>query len=302
VAFRRAVSAGHWGRVCHPGALHRRERADLLCPAAHHPDGIGEVTTRSDLLDRSILVTLPAIPARDRRDERSFRESFEQTRPYILGALYDALSCALANIGTTHVDELPRMADMALWVTAAEQGLGWVPGTFLSTYRDNHAQGDELALAASPIGTTLRTIADRGFHGTPGQLLQQLNQSVDEAARQASGWPTRPSQVGSEVRRLAPNLRSLGYRIDTPRTNDKRWIILQPSADAVTAVTAVTDRPAAMTDHQPDPGIQDQAAVTNNPSRRMTGRFTGIAGRASTLIPRRKSNRQRPGRRPSLRQ
>jgi energy-coupling factor transporter ATP-binding protein EcfA2 len=243
--------------------------------------GIGEVTTRSDLLDRSILVTLPAIGSRRRLDERSFRERFEQARPQILGALYDGLSGALANIETTQIDELPRMADMALWVTAAEQRLGWSRGSFLSTYNVNHAQSDELALAASPIGASLRTIAEGGFDGPATVLLEQLNGLADETTRQASGWPTRPHQVGTELRRLAPNLRALGYHVEIDRTKKGRSIALYRSANAVTTVTAVTDKVAVCTPSSdasgPDPvrpvtPVQSRGARLNRLLRRRGAR------------------------------
>jgi hypothetical protein len=47
-------------------------------------NGIGEVVTRSDLLDRSLLLTLPAIGEERRRDERELRRAFDDVRPRVL--------------------------------------------------------------------------------------------------------------------------------------------------------------------------------------------------------------------------
>src|SRR5262249_3288253 len=52
-------------------------------------NGIGDVATRSDLIDRSLLLTLPAIPEARRRDERELLRAFAVVRPRILGALLD---------------------------------------------------------------------------------------------------------------------------------------------------------------------------------------------------------------------
>ena len=61
-------------------------------------NGIGGVATRPDLLDRAILLRLPQILDDQRRDERDFWETFDAAAPQILGAICDAVACALRNI------------------------------------------------------------------------------------------------------------------------------------------------------------------------------------------------------------
>ena len=46
----------------------------------------------------------------------------------------DALSAALANEATTHLPRKPRMADFAVWVSAAESATPWPPGGFMDAY------------------------------------------------------------------------------------------------------------------------------------------------------------------------
>ena len=55
-------------------------------------NGIEDVATRPDLLDRALTITLPEIPEERRRDEDELWRIFEQLRPRILGALLDAVS------------------------------------------------------------------------------------------------------------------------------------------------------------------------------------------------------------------
>jgi hypothetical protein len=50
-----------------------------------------------DLLDRSLLLTLPTIPEEQRRDEEELFREFEAVRPRVLGALLYAVSAALRN-------------------------------------------------------------------------------------------------------------------------------------------------------------------------------------------------------------
>jgi hypothetical protein len=94
-------------------------------------NGIGTIIERSDLLDRALLVNLDTIPPERRREEGEFWSAFDAAAPAILGALLDAVSMALARRSSVELASLPRMADFARWVTAAEPALGWRPGAFL---------------------------------------------------------------------------------------------------------------------------------------------------------------------------
>ena len=85
-------------------------------------NGITNFVNRHDLNDRSLLVNLEPIPDEKRLTEKELNAKFEKDAPFILGALLDAASEALRNIETTKLERLPRMADFAWWVTAAEPG------------------------------------------------------------------------------------------------------------------------------------------------------------------------------------
>jgi len=106
---------------------------------------IEPVVTRGDLLDRSIIISLPTIPPRGRLTEQRLFHDFEQARPRILGALLDAMAKALGILPTLDGLALPRMGDFALWGSAVERALGWEDGSFMAAYHANqqaaHHQG-----------------------------------------------------------------------------------------------------------------------------------------------------------------
>jgi hypothetical protein len=77
-------------------------------------NGITDVATRPDLLDRALVVTLPPIPEEERRSEAELREEFEDARPRILAALFDAVSGALGTVESVRLEGMPRMADFAV--------------------------------------------------------------------------------------------------------------------------------------------------------------------------------------------
>jgi hypothetical protein len=94
-------------------------------------NGIEELASRGDLLDRGIILYLSEILPENRRSERDLWADFESARPGILGALLDAVAASLRNLPTTHLPGLPRMADFAQWVVAGERALGLSDGSFM---------------------------------------------------------------------------------------------------------------------------------------------------------------------------
>jgi hypothetical protein len=230
-------------------------------------NGIEELATRSDLLDRSLLITLPTIPPDRRRNEQELWQAFTEAKPQILGALLDAVAAALANLPTTRLDEKPRMADFALWVTAAESALGWTPGAFITTYAQNRAEADALAIEASPIGSILLQLANNGFHGTASELLGKINDHCIERSLSFRSMPKTPNGVGAIVKRLAPNLRALGYTVEFERTSRQRTITLRraktTSTPATISVTPVTAPAANDADDAHDaPPAEHEAETT----------------------------------------
>ncbi|MDQ3687338.1 MAG: hypothetical protein M3430_17330, partial [Acidobacteriota bacterium] len=179
-------------------------------------NGIEELATRSDLLDRAIIVTLPTITVEHRREEADLWREFDEARPRLLGALLTAVSTALRNLPHVKLDRLPRMADFARFAVAAESALGCAPGAFLTAYTHNRTAANELALEASPVATVLIAFVSEveAWSGTAGELLKELNERAGAAAL-AEGWAKSAQSLGGTLRRLAPNLRASGVEVKT---------------------------------------------------------------------------------------
>lgn len=183
-------------------------------------NGIDDVATRADLLDRCLLVTVPRIEGDGRRPEADLWAEFERARPRILGALLSAVAVALKNVGSTTLSQVPRMADFAVWATAAEPGVGLSPGQFLAAYEANRDAGNEVALETSPVGkAVLELVQERGeWSGTATELLRELESKVDDGIRGLKSWPSAPRTLSNQVKRLAPNLREAGSDVEFHRT------------------------------------------------------------------------------------
>lgn len=188
-------------------------------------NGIADIVTRSDLLDRAIILNLPPILDTERRPEAEFWAEFEVARPRILGALLDGVAGALREYPTTRLHRMPRMADFAKWATAAELALGWEPGAFLGAYIGNRAAAHELALEGSAVVPALRRLlaqaSDHRWTGTASQLLAALGQvEPDEHVKGSKRWPADATRLSQTLGRIAPNLRAMG--IDIQRSSSHR--------------------------------------------------------------------------------
>ncbi len=165
--------------------------------------GIEEVGTRSDLIDRSLLVSLPTIPEDRRRSEADLWREFDQTRPGILGGVLTAVAAAIKNLPTTSVVKLPRMADFALWVIAAEPALNIPAGTFLDAYTGNRDDANALALEASPVAKLIMEIVTPWI-GTASELLKDLEAAATDGDKRLKSWPKTPRSLSGAIKRLAP--------------------------------------------------------------------------------------------------
>jgi hypothetical protein len=243
---------------------------------------IEDLASRGDLLERSIIIRLPRISEQRRRTERQFWTEFEQARPAILGALLDAVSAALARVDTITLDAMPRMADFAVWVTAAEPALGWAPGAFLTAYRGNQRDANELALEASPIVVPLRKLMEQetAWEGTAGDLLEKLAALAGEKAVKEKEWPKRANVLSGKLRRLAPNLAQVGVGVDferQPGGRRSRTIRLTRTQENERETSSLSSRPSR------DPENPEQSVVSGDDPGTITGTQKPLEGTHGTM-------------------
>ncbi len=193
-------------------------------------NGIEEIATRGDLLDRAMILYLPAIPGEERRPESELLDDFESARPRILGALLDTLVVGLRNLPNTRLPRLPRMADFALWVTSTEPALAWAPGTFMTAYDEGRESANDLVLESSPVAHALIEFVEaKGTQElTATALLKELTARVEEGISRQKTWPSNGKALSGVLRRLAANLRSAGLQVEfLPRRGRARLIRLE---------------------------------------------------------------------------
>lgn len=225
-------------------------------------NGIDHLAERADLAERSVILHLPRIAPEKRQDERLLYAEFERELPLILGALFTAVSIALSRIEQMRLDSKPRMADFALWATAASPGLGIDPEALLLAYRGNRAEaveetleGDLVASAVLEwLGGQRATDQSDRWEGTCKQLMQYLESVATDATKKSPAWPKTPRALSSRIRRIATFMREVGVEIlfHPKSTRGERRVTISASVQttAATATTASSDSSASSI--QPD--------------------------------------------------
>jgi len=212
-------------------------------------NGIEHLAERADLVDRALILDLPAIEEFGRKEEDELYAELAGELPKISGALFTALSGTLALLPQTKLHRKPRMADFARWATAAEEPLGFANGAFMTAYCGNRAEAVCETLESDPVGTAIIAMMDKRFEdqetiweGISKDLQHELEQFVDEGTKRAPEWPKTPRGLGGRLRRLATFLRESGILITFPRKGGKgrRLLAIQRLAAHQTATTATS--------------------------------------------------------------
>jgi hypothetical protein len=163
---------------------------------------------------------------------------------------------------------LPRMADFAHWVTAAEPALGWPDGSFMQTYdqtrADVHGIALEASLIAAPLFALLRTTAT--WRGTARELLERLNASVQEDERKKKEWPKQANALSGQLNRIAPHLRALGLYMDTTREGKARKKVIHLRLGQARKTSSASSASSATGEEQADLGV-DQDVLADDGHR-----------------------------------
>ena len=194
--------------------------------------GLDAVARRQDLLDRAIVLRLPRLTSTDRLPEQELWREFDRAHPALLHSLAGIASSALEALPSLETPELPRLADFARWVVAAEQALGWESGTFLSLFTASQATALRTSLEGSPIADTLMTFlrvhTEGEWEGEPTEFHALLTQRAPEGRTRAKTWPANAQALSAQMTRLAPGLREVGIHWESThigRGRDKtRWV------------------------------------------------------------------------------
>lgn len=178
-------------------------------------NGIENPAVSADLLDRSLVVALKPIDEKRRQSEDEIDADLERLGGELVGAVFAAVSDALANLETVEPPTWSRMVDATRWALAASDALGCARDELEETLRSNRGRRDELVLDASVFASAVieLAIARTRWEGTTAELKVALEDETDTGKVNAGNkqtWPQTVQAVVAMLSRLAPVLRRQG--------------------------------------------------------------------------------------------
>jgi hypothetical protein len=197
-------------------------------------NGISQVITKPDLLDRSILLKLERIDQDKRRPEKVFWEEFEEDKPIILGSIFDTLGKAMAIYPNIDLEKSPRMADFAKWGCAIAEAIGSTKEAFLAAYNSNIDRQNDEAIYASSVAQAILMFMDEQdeWEGTPADLLVKLEKiAFAKQLDRDYSWPKGPVWLTRRLNEVQTNLASKGINVSHSTTATSRIIKLTKITD-----------------------------------------------------------------------
>ena len=172
-------------------------------------NGINISLTEPDALDRSLMIELDRISKEDRRIESDIISEFTKLKPKLLGYIFDTLVKVLQIKPSVKLNDLPRMADFALWGEAIARAMDYRDLEFIQAYYENIGKQNIEAIENHPLGQAVakfyeEEINDKSktsWEGQPAKLLEQL-EIVAQRHRVNTNHKSWPKEVRWLTRRL----------------------------------------------------------------------------------------------------
>lgn len=191
-------------------------------------NGINVAATKPDLLERCILMELERVNTRTRRSESKLDAAFEEARASVLGGILDTVAKAMKIRPQLEIDELPRMADFALWGCAIAEALGYTSSDFLSAYESKLEQQEKQAILSSPEAKMVLKLMNNVsvWEGTPDQLYKALTGIMNEEGSTPDHEFAKGTNVMSaRLNDLKSNFPTVGLEYATSKSGKRHVVI-----------------------------------------------------------------------------
>ena len=177
-------------------------------------NGIFNSVTRSDLLDRTILVEVSRISKSDRRTKSEIKADFAQNKTEMLGGIFDTLAKAMAIYPTVKLDGLPRMADFTKWGYAIGEALGGKGNQFLSEYEENCLLQNDHAINEDTVAALMVELMSgcSGWEGKVSELYTELKNTAIKHGfnTNAKDFPQHNNRLTQHLDSIRSNLEDAG--------------------------------------------------------------------------------------------
>jgi hypothetical protein len=182
--------------------------------------GVNLAASKSDLLDRGLIIELERIPSDRQRQIKRIWEDFDEIKPQLLGYKFDILAKVLSMRQTSHIEVkgLPRQADWAETCELISRCLGYKDNQFIEAFRRNVKLQNEAAIEDSAIAQTIISFMEdkESWQGTSTELLRLLEEiapTLSINTKNHKVWPSKPNVLTRRLKYIISNLKEFGINI-----------------------------------------------------------------------------------------
>ncbi|AIF83285.1 hypothetical protein NTE_01213 [Candidatus Nitrososphaera evergladensis SR1] len=194
-------------------------------------NGIGQVASKGDLLERSIPIELAAIEKRKSDEEIDNR--VRELMPELLGYLFDTLVKYLQEKekGGIKLSKEFRMKDFAEACEIISRKIGYAEDVFTNAYSRIVDLQTELAIESNPVAQVITLLMEnnKNVEDTPTKLKNRLDGIAETSGinvKDKTLWPQNLKAMSLKIKESAPNLRKLGIEVQIDRSSARRRILI----------------------------------------------------------------------------
>ena len=155
----------------------------------------------------------------------------------------------LKNITSVTSNNLPRMADFAQWILAAEEAFPWKKGQFLKAYVNNQKNIMDLALEGDPVALAVLSLMTNTavWKDTPSETLKVLCQqtAITDKIRNSHSWPGAANKLREHLERAEAFLLDQGIQVNLniKEMGSKKFMFTKVTAQSPSAEEVETAAP-----------------------------------------------------------
>lgn len=202
-------------------------------------NGVNQIMTQDELIQRSLLIEIDRV--KERKTEHEIWKEFKKDKTLILGAMLKVFQQSIHIIKTEDIDhsKLPRMADVAKWMTAIAIALGVNKERFYEILAKNTTDQDIESIEFSPTARmVIEFMKSRDFwEGKASELHQGIKDMIEGSygtvnkkskynitiGSKSDQFPSTPISFTLSLKRIIENLCNTGYKIDKIRKKDGQY-------------------------------------------------------------------------------
>lgn len=197
-------------------------------------NGVSQVATQSDLLDRAMIISLNKISSNAIKTERVLEKEFQDDLPKILGACFNCIAQVLVDYKPVETDFHIRMADVYEFCIKIGRALEIPEDKVREIFESNQDNINKQALFENVVGQAILLFMQdkKDWKGSVNSLLSELRDVAEDNAITVKGkyFPSMPNMLSRRLNEIKSNLSANGIDYEIVNVGTYKEIRLQNSS------------------------------------------------------------------------